>query len=225
MNTRHLLAAPALALVMAASPAVARDDSTQRVTEQLRDPATQRAIAGAVAAMGEAMLDMPLEPLARMADAMGDRRTAREMRGATVGDYAGPEARDMPREMSRKLPALMGQVGGMAAAAEEMTPALKAMAREMGARMKEAMRNGARDSARGQDRDYGDDRRDDRSLPSARDESPDGGSAYDDTIPSAQEEAPAPLRLSRSSQNCNLAASCRYAVIQRGHVERTSPCR
>ena len=182
MNTRHLLAAPAFALVMAASPAVARDDSTHRVTEQMRDPATQRAMAGAVAAMSEAMLDMPLEPLARMAEAMGDRRTARQMRGATVGDYASPAARDMPRELSRKLPAMMGAVGGMAAAAEEMTPALKAMAREMGARMEEAMRDGAR----GEDRGYGNDRRDD----SARDG--EAGSTYDNSIPSAQEEPGAP---------------------------------
>ena len=187
MNARQLLAAPALVLVMAAAPATARDDSTHRVTEQLRDPATQQAMARAVVAMSEAMLDVPLEPLARMAEVMGDRRTAREMRGATVGDYAGPEARDMPREMSRKLPAMMGAVGGMAAAAEEMTPALKAMAREMGARMKEAMRDGARGDGRG----YGNDRRDD----SARDDSArDRGSSstYDDSIPSAQEEPDAP---------------------------------
>ena len=181
MKTRVLLAAPALALVMAASPALARDDSTRRMAQQMRDPATQQAVARAVAAMSEAMLDMPLEPLARMADAMGDRRTARQMRGATVGDYAGPEARDVPYEMSRKLPALMGQAGGMVAAAEEMTPALKAMAREMGARMKEAMRNGASDGASGpryDDREYRDDSRagkdrDDAALPSASEEAND----------------------------------------------------
>ena len=179
MFTRVLLAAPALAIILAASPASARDDSARRITDQMRDPATQQAMARAVAAMSEAMLDMPLEPLARMADAMGDRRTARQMRGATVGDYAGPEARDMPREMSRKLPALMGQAGGMVAAAEEMTPALKAMAREMGARMTEAMRNGARGDGVDAGRDYRDDgrastERDEGPLPSASDESYDG---------------------------------------------------
>ena len=179
MFTRALLAAPALAIILAASPALARDDSARRITDQMRDPATQAAMARAVAAMSEAMLDMPLEPLARMADAMGDRRTARQMRGATVGDYAGPEARDVPREMSRKLPAMMGQIGGMAAAAEEMTPALKAMAREMGARMTEAMRDGARGEGADAGRDYRDDgrpsaHRDDGPPPSASDEPVDG---------------------------------------------------
>ena len=171
MSTRVLLAAPALALVLAASPAAAKPGSTERMTEMMRDPATQQAMARAVAAMSEAMLDMPLEPLARAAEAMGDRRTARNMRGATVGDYAGPEARDVPREMSRKLPAVMGAMGGMAAAAEEMTPALKAMAREMGARMKDAMRDGAR----GEDGDY-------------RNDGPRSDEGADEVLPSAQEE-------------------------------------
>ena len=179
MNTRILLAAPALALVLAASPASARDESARQVTEQLRNPATQQAMARAVAAMSEAMLDMPLDPLARMAEAMGDRRAARHMRGATVGDYAGPEARDVPREMRRKLPGLMGQAGGMVAAAEEMTPALKAMAREMGARMKDAMRDGARGDGADAGRDYRDEgrgatERDDGTPPSASEEPYDG---------------------------------------------------
>ena len=177
MNSRILLAASVLALVTVASPAMARDDTTHRVTEQIRNPATQRAMAGAVAAMSEAMLDMPLEPLARMADAMGDHRAAREMHGATVGDYASPEARDVPREVSRKLPAMMGAVGGMADAAEEMAPALKAMAREMGARMTDAMRDGARS----EDRGYGNDRRDDGPPPSSQ-------------APSSQDEPDAPRR-------------------------------
>lgn len=174
MTTRVLLAAPALALVLTASPAVARPSSTEKMTEMMRDPATQQGVARAVAAMSEAMLDMPLEPLARAAEAMGDRRTAREMRRSTLGDYAGPEARDVPRGVSRKLPAMMGAMGGMAAAAEEMTPALEAMAREMGARMKDAMRDGVR----GEGRDYrGEDYR----------ASPRGDQAAD-APPSAREE-------------------------------------
>ena len=185
MNSRFLLVAPALVLLSTACPALARDDTTHRVTEQMRNPASQREMAHAIAAMSEAMLDMPLEPFAKMADAMGDHRTAREMHGATVGDYAGPEARDMPREMSRKVPAMMGAMGGMAAAAEEMAPALKAMAREMGARMTDAMRDGVS----GDDRDHRSDRSDaDRSDAERRD-----GERRDDTPPpSGQDEGDAP---------------------------------
>lgn len=157
MKTRIMLAAPALALTFAAAaaPALAREGDTARMAEKMRDPANQRAMAAAVAAASEAMLDIPLEPIARMAEAMGDRRTARQMRGATVGDYAGPDARYEAREMSRKLPAMMGAAGGMAAEMERMTPALKAMAKEMGARMKDAMREGTVASGRDyRDEDY-----------------------------------------------------------------------
>ncbi|MDP3674780.1 MAG: hypothetical protein Q8R44_06760 [Novosphingobium sp.] len=179
MSTRVLLAAPALALVLAASPAAAKPGSTEKMTEMMRDPATQQAMARAVAAMSEAMLDMPLEPLARAAEAMGDRRTAREMRRSTLGDYAGPEARDVPRKMSRQLPAIMGAMGGMAAAAEEMTPALKAMAKEMGARMKDAMRDGASGESRDyRDEDYRTSPRDDENSdapPPSASEEPDQG--------------------------------------------------
>jgi len=175
MSARFLLAASALALVAGAAPASAREGSTARMAEKMRDPDTQHAMAAAVAAMSEAMLDMPLEPLARAAEAIGDRRTARELRGARLGDVAGPEARRLPHEMAARLPAMMGAAGGMADAVEQMTPALKAMAKEMGARMSEAMRRGE-DEARGRaDRDYRDDapppaRQDDGPPPSAQDE-------------------------------------------------------
>lgn len=178
MNTRFLLAAPVLALA-ATSPAMARDGSTARLAEKMRDPATQRALASAVAAATDAMLDMPLEPLARAAEAAGDRRTARKMQGARLRDIAGPDAERMPREVSRKLPAMMGAAGGMADAVEEMTPALKAMAKEMGARMSEAMRRGeeaGNDDDRSDRRDGAEDRKD-APPPSASEEPDQGGYA------------------------------------------------
>jgi hypothetical protein len=141
MSIRILAAAPVLAaLVLAPLPAAAREGSASRMAEKMRDPANQAAMAAAVRALSEALLDIPLEPFARAAEAMGDHRTADEMHGATVRDMAGPKAERMPEEMSRKLPAMMGAMGGMAAAAEEMAPALKGIAKEMGARMKDAMR-------------------------------------------------------------------------------------
>ena len=141
MSIRTLAVAPALAaLVLAPISAEARDGSASRMAEKMRDPANQAAMAAAVRALSEALLDIPLEPFARAAEAMGDHRTAEEMHGATVRDMAGPKADRMPEEMSRKLPAMMGAMGGMAEAAEEMAPALKGIAKEMGARMKDAMR-------------------------------------------------------------------------------------
>lgn len=174
MNAKIVLAAPALALAFAASPAAAKPDSaTSRMAEKMRDPATQAAMATAVAAVSEAILDMPLEPLARAAEAVGDRRTARKMRGARLRDVS-PDAEDMPRELSRKLPAMMGAMGGMAATMEEMAPALKAMAREMGARVEEAIR-GAGDTARRDDRDYREDAPQYGAPPPAAQEEPEQG--------------------------------------------------
>ena len=141
MSIRTLAIAPALAaLVLSPVAASARDREVSRMAEKMRDPANQAAMAAAVRALSEALLDIPLEPFARAAEAMGDHRTAREMRGATVRDMAGPSAERMPEEMSRKLPAMMGAMGGIAEAAQEMAPALKGIAKEMGARMKDAMR-------------------------------------------------------------------------------------
>jgi hypothetical protein len=142
MSIRTLAVAPALAaLVLAPISAQAREGGgAAKMAEKMRDPANQAAMAAAIRALSEALLDIPLEPFARVAEAMGDRRTADEMHGATVRDMAGPRAERMPEEMSRKLPAMMGAMGGMAQAAEEMAPALKGIAKEMGARMKDAMR-------------------------------------------------------------------------------------
>ena len=185
MNARILLAAPALALVSAAAPAAAKPDTaTSRLAEKMRDPANQAAVAGAVAAASEAILDIPLEPLARAAEAMGDRRTARRMRGARLRDVA-PEAEDMPRELAYKLPAMMGAMGGMAEAMEEMAPALKAMAREMGARVSDAMRRGADAGGPSGDRDDRAGPSEDAPPPSAQEEAVDGPYA----VPVPEDEA------------------------------------
>ena len=167
------LALSALAVALAPIPAAAREGSVGKMAEKMRDPDTQRAMSTAVQAMSEAMLDIPLEPFARAAEAMGDRKTARRMRGSTLRDYAGQDAERVPREMSRKLPAMMGAMGGMAEAAEEMAPVLEGMARDMAARMGDAIK----DSARG-----GSDAARDESRPSARSESD------DEPLPSAVEE-------------------------------------
>ena len=131
------------ALVAAAAlpvPAFAREANGSQVAEVLANPGTQRAMAGAMAAMTEAMLDMKVGPFAKamegMDDATGNRRAARRIDpNATLGDLAGPEARRMPREVARKMPKMMGAMAGMAGAMEAMLPQLEAM----GAKMKDAM--------------------------------------------------------------------------------------
>jgi hypothetical protein len=136
-------------------PALAREAHGGQVAEALANPGTQQAMAGAMAAMTEALLDLKVGPFAKamegMDDSAGHRKAARRIDpDATLGDLAGPEARRMPREVSRKLPKMMGAMAGMAGAMEAMLPQLEAM----GAKVKDAMGQSNGDA----DGDYGGDR-------------------------------------------------------------------
>ena len=126
------------ALSVGAAPALAKPRDSDRLVERMGDPALQHSMAAAVAALSEAMLDMPVEPVARAMRTI-DPNAARDLpRDATVGDLAGPDARRMPREMARKLPQMMGAVAGMAGAMEAMLPQLEAMGDEMRERIEDA---------------------------------------------------------------------------------------
>ena len=140
-----VLGAAVVAAAALPVPALAREAQGGQVAEVLANPGTQQAMAGAMAAMTEALLDMKVGPFARamegMDDATGNRRAARRIDyDATLGDLAGPEARRMPRQVARKLPQMMGAMAGMAGAMEAVLPQLEAM----GEKMKDAM--GERDS-------------------------------------------------------------------------------
>ncbi len=127
-----VMAAGFAAFAFAPVPAMARESDTGRMAEKLSDPELQHALAGALAALSVAMLDMKLAPLARAAEAMGDTRAARQLGGdATLRDIAGPEAGNMGSEMRRKVPQMMGAMGAMAGAMEEMMPQLEAMGKRM----------------------------------------------------------------------------------------------
>ncbi len=135
-----VLGAAVLAAAALPVPALAREARSGKIVEALANPGTQQAMAGAMAALTEALLDLKIGPFAKALDGMGDttgnRRAARHIDpDATLGDLAGPEARRMPGEVARKLPQMMGAMAGMAGAMEAMLPQLEAM----GEKMKDAM--------------------------------------------------------------------------------------
>lgn len=135
----------AVAVLAATAPNVAAARPHGEVSRQLADPRMQDAIGEMMGAMMEVLLDMPAEPLARMADAAGNRDTARSIpRGATVGDLAGPEARHLPREMRRRAPAMVGAMGGMAEVLEDAAPQFEKIGRDFEERMKQAQRRSGR---------------------------------------------------------------------------------
>ena len=134
---RTIALAAVLVAFTAPVPALAQDrteEDAARVAEMLRDPALQQSVAAGMAAASEALLDVPLAPLARaVAEAAGD--DPRDVDPNMTLRSVSPEAEDVPAEIHDKLPRVMGAMAGMAGGVSAMIPAL----REMAARMEEAV--------------------------------------------------------------------------------------
>lgn len=138
MTKRAALIAAVAAVALAPVPAFARerDSSLAEMRERLADPAFQTALAGMLGALGNAMLDMKVAPIAKAAEAMGDRNLARRVgANTTLRDLAGRDSARMQRDLDEKLPQAMTAMAGMAGAMETMLPQLEAMARQMGEQM------------------------------------------------------------------------------------------
>lgn len=124
-----------VAFSLVPAPAAAKTD--RALSRELSNPDTQHAIGD----MLGVMLQMPAEPLARAAEAAGDHETARSIpNGATIGDLAGPEARQLPREVRRRAPAMIGAMGGLAGAMEDMAPELERIGKDFERTMDNAAR-------------------------------------------------------------------------------------
>ncbi len=135
---RVLIATFAIAILSAPVPAFAQEGDTEvaaaDIESKLRDPAMQAAVSEGVAAASEAMLDIPLAPLARaVAEATGEDPDA-------VDPYmtmrsVSPDAQDMSDRVREALPRMMGAMGSVAGGIGAMMPALH----EMAARMRAAI--------------------------------------------------------------------------------------
>ena len=165
--SRTLLLALLAAAVAPASASANESGDLRRVADEMADPQTQQRMARAMGAMAEAMLDMPVGPLLRAADAAGGMREARRLpRDARLGDLAGPDSRRLPRDMARAVPEMMGAMGGMAGAMEAMLPELA----RVGERMREAMERGRGEGDHWRDDDPRPDYRGDPDEDDERDE-------------------------------------------------------
>lgn len=135
---RHLILAvamlPLAAPALAAAEAPPTDPALGRMTEALGDPARQQAMARAMGAMAEVLLDLPLAPIiAPLAEAAGEdpRRIDPD---ATLRKMS-PGANDVPRQIERQLPRAMGAMAGMSSAFADLLPQL----REAAERMRDAL--------------------------------------------------------------------------------------
>jgi hypothetical protein len=146
MSLRRL-AGSALVAALLAMPvqAMAKDQALGKVIAELNDPARQDAMAGALEALGSALLDMKVAPFLKALDRAGVPAGGRDVRAdATLADLAGPDARRMPGELADKLPLMMGMMGTMAGEMETMLPQLEAMGKRLEGSMGEAMRRDRR---------------------------------------------------------------------------------
>lgn len=120
----------AIALAAIPLPAAARD--ADAVSEKLADPATQLAVTTVLTAMGEAVLDLRIEPIARAMRAAGQGDAVADLPpDARVRDIAGPTGDNLPAELGRNVPRTMGRAAEMAGAMEDMLPQLKAIGAQM----------------------------------------------------------------------------------------------
>ena len=120
---RLLLAA---ALFPLAVPAAASDTERDldQVSRALGDPARQEALARAMGAMAEVVLDMPLAPiLGPIAEAAGE--DPRSVDPDTTLRSVSPGAREVSRQIERQLPRAMGAAAGMSGAFAGLIPQLR----------------------------------------------------------------------------------------------------
>lgn len=134
---RPLAVTALLAAIATPLPAAAQDrteEDAAEIADTLRDPVLQRQVAAGMAAASEALLDVPLAPLARaVAEATGE--DPRDVDPDMTLRSVSPESEEVPAEIHEKLPRVMGAMAGMAGGVSAMIPAL----REMAERVKDAV--------------------------------------------------------------------------------------
>lgn len=126
----------AAALLPLAAPAVASDTERDldHMARAMGDPARQQAMARALGAMTEVLLDIPLAPIiGPLAEAAGE--DPRRVDPDVTLRKMSPAAGEVPRQIERQLPRAMGAMAGMSGALAGMLPQL----REAAERMRDAL--------------------------------------------------------------------------------------
>ena len=161
-----ILAASGLApLLLAAAPAAAqpypepRDrDRDREIVRSLPDPRQIEELGDTLGRVAEALMDVPIGPIA---DAIDPYRRGRD-RNETLGDIA---SRDDPYARERIRDQVGAATVGVSAAAEQLvvlTPVLRRSLEDATRRMEDAMARRGRDRDRDYDRDYERGREDER---------------------------------------------------------------
>lgn len=116
------------ALMLTPTAAIAHDRASPEIAGKLADPGTQVAATAALAAMSDALLDLPITPFVRAIRGMGDNEAGTDLPAdARVRDLAGPEADCLPEEIGRRVPQAMSATADVMVVLREMLPRLRAM--------------------------------------------------------------------------------------------------
>lgn len=142
---RFMLLPLAAALSLPAGSAFARDRGTEKAAAEmteiattLQDPAVQADMTSAVTGLVDAMMDMPIGPLARLAARIDpDSDLADVDEDATVADLAGRKGRRNVARLDGDIREGTAMMGEMTAVMATMLPAMAEMVRDMEARWKE----------------------------------------------------------------------------------------
>jgi len=115
----------AVAGLLAPVPALADESDTRRAAEELRDPAMQAQMATTVQAVTEALLSMPVAPIARAVAEIEGVDPDYVDPDLQAGDLVGPGTIEATEEFAERLPQMMGALATMAVAMEDMLPELR----------------------------------------------------------------------------------------------------
>lgn len=136
-----------VALALTAAPAQARDTSQElaRAAEILDDPATQDRIATSLSGLFDALMQMPVGPLAKaVRDIDPDADVADIPADAVVGDLAARGNPDFAENLDADIRTSTRMAGTMAKSLVTLAPVLEAMARDLESQFEGAIAEGRR---------------------------------------------------------------------------------
>ena len=111
---------------LAPSPALGQDTETRRMAEELHDPVRQAEIAATAEAVTEAMLSIPVAPLARAVAEIEGLAPDNVDPDLQAGDLVDPDTIDASYEFADRLPQMMGALASLTVALEDIVPEIRA---------------------------------------------------------------------------------------------------
>ena len=137
----RILPLAVLAALATPVPALAQDDGTAdheglaRVAKAMSDPATQAQVSAVAGSLVDALMDMPVAPLLRAAEALPGGEPRDIDPDATIADLAGPDVGVRGQDVSARVPQMMQTLAAMTYALDGVLPQLR-----------DAMENAAREA-------------------------------------------------------------------------------